>query len=55
MFWTTGNLAIDIWGEVSVILKIYIAPFIATISICCLLGSLAVIEGILRSLRKETE
>ena len=55
MFWTTGNLAIDIWGEVSVILKIYIAPFIATISICCLLGSLAVMEDILRSLSKETE
>lgn len=55
MFWTTGNLAIDIWGEVSVILKVYISPFIAAISICCLLGSLAVLEDILRSLSKETK
>jgi TRAP-type C4-dicarboxylate transport system permease small subunit len=55
MFWATGNLALDIWGEVSVILKIYIAPFIATISICCLLGSLAIIQDLLKSLTKETE
>jgi TRAP-type C4-dicarboxylate transport system permease small subunit len=47
MFWATGNLAIDMWGEVSVILRIFFAPFIAAISACCFLACLAVIADML--------
>jgi TRAP-type C4-dicarboxylate transport system permease small subunit len=55
MSWATGNLAIDMWNQVSVILKIYFAPLIGSTSICCLLGALIVVEDILRSLTSGRE
>jgi TRAP-type C4-dicarboxylate transport system permease small subunit len=55
MFWATANLSLDMWGEVSVILKIYFAPFIAAISACCLLACLAVITDLVKSVSKIKE
>ena len=50
MFWGTFTLAVTMWGEVSVILKIFYAPFMAVVSICCLLTCLAAIADILKLL-----
>jgi TRAP-type C4-dicarboxylate transport system permease small subunit len=52
MFWGTLTLAIILWGEVSVMLKIFYAPFIAAISMCCFLACLAAIADTINLIMK---
>ena len=52
MAWSSGVLAMDVGGNVSDMLGLYLAPFVGVISFCCLLLCLAVLVKVLKSLAK---